>query len=281
MNKHDTVGIDLVAMNVNDLVVQGAEPISFLDYFACAKLDAHIAASFVEGVAKGCKESGCALVGGETAEMPGIYADGEYDAAGQDTGAVEQGRKLLPDKQAMVQGDVLLGLASSGVHSNGFSLVRKILEKENLQFQDRAPWDQSTTIGASLLTPTRIYVRSCLELSRKDLVKGMAHITGGGLLENIPRMLPNNLAAQIDVKTWEVPPIFKWLKNVGNVDEMEFARVWNTGIGMVLVVSAANAEEALSVLEALGEKVIRIGALVENSGNACILQNIETWMERK
>lgn len=281
MKKHDTVGIDLVAMNVNDLVVQGAEPISFLDYFACGKLQIDVAAEFVEGVARGCREAGCALVGGETAEMPDMYSAGEYDAAGTATGVVRYDQKLLPDKQAMVAGDVLLGLASSGIHSNGFSLVRKILENQQLGFHDQAPWEKKgiTTIGESLLTPTRIYVKSCLELVRKDLVKGMAHITGGGLLENVPRMLPDSLAAQIDVSTWEVPAVFQWLRTAGNVDAMEFARVWNGGIGMVLVISAANVDEATSLLEAAGEKVFRIGVLVKKTGEEedCILENLERW----
>jgi homoserine kinase len=276
MNKHDTVGIDLVAMNVNDLVVQGAEPISFLDYYACGKLDVENTAAFVEGVAKGCKESGCALVGGETAEMPGMYSDGEYDAGGCATGVIKQGQKLLPLKDEMLEGDVLLGLASSGVHSNGFSLVRKILERENLNFQDSAPWDQGTTVGASLLTPTRIYVKSCLELSNKGLVKGMAHITGGGLSENIPRMLPKTLAGEVEVGTWTIPPVLKWLKEAGNVSPTEFARVWNTGIGMVLVISADKVEEATKVLEAAGETVSKIGRLVSSS-EGCILKNLESW----
>ncbi|KAI0443005.1 phosphoribosylformylglycinamidine cycl [Xylaria telfairii] len=277
INKHDTVGIDLVAMNVNDLVVQGAEPLSFLDYFACGKLDVETAATFVEGVAKGCQESGCALIGGETAEMPGMYADGEYDAAGLATGAVAQGQRLLPYKDAMVVGDVLLGLQSNGVHSNGFSLVRKILEKHNLTFHDPAPWDNGKNIGESLLVPTRIYVKPCLELSRKGLVKGMAHITGGGLLENVPRMLPESLAAEIDVKSWEVPEVFKWLKRAGNISNLEFARVWNTGIGMVLVVSSANVDEAMSRLRAAGEKVTPIGTLKDNAGERCELQGLDTW----
>jgi homoserine kinase len=279
MNKHDTVGIDLVAMNVNDLVVQGAEPISFLDYFACGKLDIETAASFVEGVAKGCKESGCALVGGETAEMPGMYSEGEYDAAGKATGAVAQGQKLLPDKPAMVEGDVLLGLASSGVHSNGFSLVRKILEKHSLTFQDPAPWedDGNTTVGESLLTPTRIYARPCLEVTKRGLVKGMAHITGGGLVENVPRVLPDTLAAEIDVNTWTVPPVLRWMKEAGKMASTEFARVFNTGIGMVLVVPADKVDEAKSVLEAAGETVSQIGTLRKKVSEGCVLKGLENW----
>ena len=186
---HSTVGIDLVAMNVNDLVVQGAEPLSFLDYFGCGRLDVTVAAQFVEGVAKGCKMAGCALVGGETAEMPGLYEDGEYDVAGQATGAIPRERRLLPDKEGMVEGDVLLGLASSGPHSNGYSLIRKIVEREGLTWEEVAPWERDSrmSVGESLLMPTRIYVKACLSLVKAGLVKGMAHITGGGLTENIPR----------------------------------------------------------------------------------------------
>ncbi|KAF2668914.1 phosphoribosylformylglycinamidine cyclo-ligase-like protein [Microthyrium microscopicum] len=277
MNKHDTVGIDLVAMNVNDLVVQGAEPLSFLDYYACGALDVDTAASFVEGVAEGCRQSGCALVGGETAEMPGMYSEGEYDAGGQATGALRQGQKLLPDKESMMEGDILLGLASNGLHSNGFSLVRKILEKASLGYQDAAPWDQSTLVGTSLLTPTRIYVKSCLEVSNKGLVKGMAHITGGGLLENIPRMLPKTLVAEVDVSTWEVPPAMEWLRKAGNISGTEFARVWNTGIGMVLVVSTDKVEETVSVLRAAGETVATMGRLTKKSGEDCVLTKLEVW----
>lgn len=277
MNKHDTVGIDLVAMNVNDLVVQGAEPISFLDYYACSKLDVEVAASFVEGVARGCKESGCALIGGETAEMPGMYTVGEYDAAGKATGAVKQGKKLLPLKEDMREGDVLVGLASNGVHSNGFSLVRKILERQKIRYQDKAPWDGSTTVGESLLTPTRIYVKSCLELTNRGLVKGMAHITGGGLVENIPRMLPDHLAADLDAKAWPVPSVFSWLKKAGSISSDEFARVWNTGIGMVLVVSKGNIDQAIDNLTKAGEKVYIIGSLVKRTGEGCLLQNLDVW----
>jgi homoserine kinase len=277
MNKHDTVGIDLVAMNVNDLVVQGAEPLSFLDYYACGKLDVEVAAQFVEGVAKGCIESGCALIGGETAEMPGMYSEGEYDAAGKATGAIKHGQPILPDKHAMLEGDVLLGLASSGVHSNGFSLVRKILEKKNLTFQDAAPWKKDISIGVDLLTPTRIYVKSCLALSNKHLVKGMAHITGGGLVENIPRMLPDNLAAEVDVKAWQLPPVFSWLQKAGNVSASELARTWNTGIGMVLVIAADKVPEAVEVLKAAGEIVYQVGKLIPRSGEGSVLKNLDSW----
>ncbi|KAK5162636.1 hypothetical protein LTR04_003197 [Oleoguttula sp. CCFEE 6159] len=277
MEKYDTVGIDLVAMNVNDLVVQGAEPLSFLDYYACSKLDVEAAAKFIEGVAEGCRQSGCALIGGETAEMPGMYTDNEFDAAGKATGAVAQGRKLLPDKEAMVAGDVLLGLASNGTHSNGYSLVRKIVERAGLTYDSPAPWDANTSVGLSLLTPTRIYVKPVLAAVKQDLVKGMAHITGGGLYDNVPRMLPDHLAAQMRVGSWDVPPVFQWLKRAGNVEAAEFARAFNTGLGMVLVVAAEKAEEATAVLRQAGETVFRVGRLVERQDSGCILQDLEKW----
>jgi homoserine kinase len=277
LNKHDSVGIDLVAMNVNDLVVQGAEPLTFLDYFACGKLDPEVATLFVEGVADGCRQAGCALVGGETAEMPSMYADGEYDAGGTATGAIKHGDPILPAKDSMVEGDVLLGLPSNGVHSNGFSLVRKILERQNLDFKDKAPWNDSISVGESLLTPTRIYVKPCLEVVRRGLTKGMAHITGGGLLENIPRMLPDALASEIDAAAWKAPPVFQWLQKAGNVAAIEMARVFNNGIGMVLVVSADKASEAMSVLQEAGEQPVQIGKLVNRAGEACVLKNLESW----
>ncbi|KAI9850781.1 MAG: hypothetical protein M1830_006960, partial [Pleopsidium flavum] len=253
IGKHDTVGIDLVAMNVNDLVVQGAEALFFLDCYSCGKLDVDTAAAFVKGVAEGCKQSGCALVGGETAEMPGLYAGNDYDAAGAAVGAVEKG-KILPDTESMTEGDILLGLASNGLHSNGFSLVRKIVEMKGLSYNDPAPWDEKTSVGSSLLTPTRIYVKSLLRAVRKDLVKGMSHITGGGLVENVPRMLPKHLAAEIDVSTWPMPPVFAWLKRAGNVSSAEFGRAFNTGLGMILVISKENATAVVAELEDAGEK---------------------------
>ncbi|EHL01674.1 putative Bifunctional purine biosynthetic protein ADE1 [Glarea lozoyensis 74030] len=222
MNKHDTVGIDLVAMNVNDLVVQGAKPFMFLDYYGCSTLKLETAAAFVEGVAEGCNQAGCALVGGETAEMPGMYQNDDYDAAGCAVGAMSADVRL-PRKADMVEGDVLLGLASNGLHSNGFSLVRRIIAREGLSYQDPTPWDdsKSTVLGTSLLTPTRIYVKSLLKVTDKKLVKGLSHITGGGLAENVPRMLPSQLSAEIDLKTWELPPVFKWLKKAGNPRKCE------------------------------------------------------------
>lgn len=277
MDKFDTVGIDLVAMNVNDLVVQGAEPLTFLDYYACSKLEIKEAVSFIEGVAAGCRESGCALVGGETAEMPGMYQGNEFDAGGCATGALKRGRTILPDMASMVEGDVLLGLASDGVHSNGFSLVRKVVERQGLSYHDKAPWAPNTTVGASLLTPTRIYVKPLLKAVEKDLLKGMAHITGGGLYDNIPRMLPKTLAAEVDVSAWSVPPVLKWLKEAGNVESREFARTWNTGLGMVIVVSKENAAEAKKVLEEAGERVSVIGKLFPRGEDEVVLKNLDAW----
>ncbi|KAI5246560.1 phosphoribosylformylglycinamidine cyclo-ligase-like protein [Aureobasidium subglaciale] len=277
MDKFDTVGIDLVAMNVNDLVVQGAEPLTFLDYYACSKLEIKEAVSFIEGVAAGCREAGCALVGGETAEMPGMYQGNEFDAGGCATGALKRGRTILPDMASMVDGDILLGLASDGVHSNGFSLVRKVVESKGLSYHDKAPWAPNTSIGASLLTPTRIYVKSLLKAVEKDLLKGMAHITGGGLYDNIPRMLPKTLAAEVDVSAWTVPPVLKWLKEAGNVESREFARTWNTGLGMVIVVSKENAAEAQKVLEDAGERVSVIGKLFTRGEDEVVLKNLDAW----
>jgi homoserine kinase len=277
MGKHDTVGIDLVAMNVNDLVVQGAEPLMFLDYYACSRLDIESAAKFVEGVANGCRQSGAALVGGETAEMPGIYKDGEYDAGGAAIGAIKRGVPILPDMASMVEGDVLIGLASSGVHSNGFSLVRKIVERSGLSFHDPAPWSEGQDIGTALLTPTKIYVKPLLAATRRSLIKGMAHITGGGLLENIPRMLPKTLAAELDAKTWPVPEVFKWLKSAGRLEHSEFARTFNTGLGMVLVVDHDNVRAATEILQEWGEHVYTIGRLVKRGEDECVVQNMDVW----
>ena len=279
MDKHDTVGIDLVAMNVNDLVVQGAEPLFFLDCYTCSTLDVDVAASFVEGVAEGCRISNCALVGGETAEMPGLLLNNEYDGVGAAVGAVESGKMILPDKESMVEGDVLLGLASSGVHSNGFSLVRRILERQRLSLTDTCPWDHSMSTGTSLLTPTRIYVKPLLKVVKRDLVKGMSHITGGGLTENVPRMLPKNLAAEIDVAKWSRPKVFDWLQSSGKCSVEEMARTFNNGIGMVLAVSDVASGEVQRELEAAGETVFRIGHLVPRpkDSEGCILKNLDQW----
>ena len=277
MNDFSTVGIDLVAMNVNDLVVQGAEPLTFMDYYACSKLDVPDAVQFIESVAKGCKEAGCALVGGETAEMPGMYQGKEFDAGGAATGAIKKGRALLPAKDAMQEGDVLLGLASNGVHSNGFSLVRKIIEKAGLSFTDPAPWDTTQSVGSSLLTPTRIYVKPLMAAVQQNLLLGMAHITGGGLEDNIPRMLPKHLAAELEVSSWPLPPVLKWLKKAGNVSDREFARTWNTGLGMVVVVKADKAQSTIDTLSKAGEEAVCIGRLVKNEGDGVILRKLGHW----
>jgi homoserine kinase len=272
------VGIDLVAMNVNDLVVQGAEPLTFMDYYACSKLIPEDAANFIKGVAEGCKQAGCALVGGETAEMPGMYQGKDFDAGGAATGAIKRGQKVLPLKDAMREGDVLLGLPSSGVHSNGFSLVRKILEKQRLSFHDRAPWTSADiSVGRSLLEPTRIYVRPLLAAVRADVLLGMAHITGGGLEDNIPRMLPPHLAADVDVSAWPVPAVLRWLKQAGNVSSREFARTWNTGLGMVIAVRESQVDAATAALVGAGEKVYRVGKLVKREGDGVVLRNLEHW----
>ncbi|RWA12878.1 hypothetical protein EKO27_g2208 [Xylaria grammica] len=278
-SNHSTVGIDLVAMNVNDLVVQGAEPLMFLDYFGCSKLNGEVAAQFVESVSAGCREARCALVGGETAEMPGMYNADDYDAAGAAIGAMRPGNRL-PRLDVMQPGDVLLGMASSGVHSNGFSLVRRILTRENLAYSAPAPWvcsTSTTTVGESLLTPTRIYVRSVLKALPH--LKGLAHITGGGLTENVPRTLPAHLAAEIDVRAWDLPAVFKWLKKAGNVQAAEMARTFNTGVGMVAVVAAADADTVAQTLRGEGETVYTIGKLVGRAqgGEGCVLMGLESW----
>ncbi|GAO19626.1 uncharacterized protein UV8b_06327 [Ustilaginoidea virens] len=276
MKKHDTVGIDLVAMNVNDLVVQGATPLMFLDYYGCSKLDLSSAAAFVEGVAEGCRQSGCALVGGETAEMPGMYQGEDYDAAGCAVGAVRAENKL-PRQSAMLEGDVLLGLGSAGVHSNGFSLVRRIIQSAGLEYDAQAPWDTSRTVGESLLTPTRIYVKSLLPVLGE--IKGLAHITGGGLIENVPRMLPESLAAEITYGSWTMPPVFQWLKQAGNVDAMEMCRAFNSGIGMVIAVDASKADAVQAALSTC-EEVYRVGCLVrrQEGRSGCDVRNLDSWV---
>jgi len=271
MGKHDTIGIDLVAMCVNDLVVQGAEPLFFLDYFATGKLSVNVAAQVIKGIADGCKQAGCALVGGETAEMPGMYAPGEYDLAGFSVGAVER-KKLLP-LTGIKEGDVLLGLASSGVHSNGFSLVRHIMAKAKLDYASKAPFAKNKRLGDVLLVPTRIYVKSCLKAIRTVKgIKALAHITGGGLTENIPRVLPKPLAARIDSDAWAMPPIFKWLQETGNVANSDMLRTFNCGIGMVLVVSKSSAAAAITLLEKEGETVYRLGEIVPRKSKAVIVK---------
>ncbi|KAF7725715.1 Bifunctional purine biosynthetic protein ade1 [Apophysomyces ossiformis] len=279
-NINDTVGIDLVAMNVNDLIVQGAEPLFFLDYFACGKLEVDVGRDFVAGVVEGCLQSGCALVGGETAEMPGLYAPGDYDGAGFTVGAVERS-KILPRLDQIKAGDVVLGLASSGVHSNGFSLVRKIVDSQpGLTYHSPCPWDSSKTLGQALLTPTRIYVKQLLPVVQKDLVKAMAHITGGGFIDNIPRVMPKDLGVALDAKSYELPSIFKWLKQAGNLSAYEMSRTFNCGIGMVIVADRANVAEITRLLEASNEKVYELGQVVpqaEIGGKEVEVRNNEVW----
>ncbi len=262
LNRHDTVGIDLVAMSVNDILVQGAEPLFFLDYFACGRLNVAAATDVIKGIAAGCEQAGCALIGGETAEMPSMYPDGEYDLAGFAVGAVEKskiidGRKIQP-------GDVILGLASSGVHSNGYSLVRKILEVAN---PDLNADFHGRPLADVLMAPTRIYVKPLLALMEKMPVHGMVHITGGGLVENIPRVLQPNLTAVLQRDSWTMPPLFTWLQQHGGVADEEMHRVFNCGIGMTVIVSKENADAAEAELKRLGETVYRIGAIRERQGD--------------
>ncbi|MDD3288985.1 MAG: phosphoribosylformylglycinamidine cyclo-ligase [Alphaproteobacteria bacterium] len=272
--KHDTVGIDLVAMCVNDLVVQGAEPLFFLDYFATGKLDVKSAAQIVSGIAEGCRQAGCALVGGETAEMPGMYASGDYDLAGFSVGAVERDQ-ILP-RGDIKPGDVVLGLASSGVHSNGFSLVRKIVEKEGVSYKSPAPFDPDKSLGEALLEPTRIYVIPALRVARTGNVKAMAHITGGGLLENIPRVLPDGMGVWLSAKSWPVPPVFKWLAKSGCIDRLEMARTFNCGIGMAVIVAADKVDAVMRAFVDAGETIFRIGEVEENkSTNRVIIQGMD------
>lgn len=262
LNRHDTVGIDLVAMSVNDILVQGAEPLFFLDYFSCGKLDVGTASRVIKGIASGCEQAGCALIGGETAEMPGMYPDGEYDLAGFAVGVAEKDQ--LIDGTKIVPGDVVIGLASSGIHSNGYSLVRRIIEvaKPDLDadFHGRS-------LAEALMQPTRIYVKALLKLMAVLEVKGMAHITGGGLVENIPRVLPDNVVAEIQKNAWEMPPLFSWLQQHGNVAEDEMHRVFNCGIGMVVIVAKENAEKTIALLRETGETVWQIGSIRRRTGS--------------
>lgn len=272
-NRHDTIGIDLVAMCVNDLIVQGAEPLFFLDYFATGALDADVAEAVVKGIAEGCRQAGCALVGGETAEMPGVYASGDYDLAGFSVGAVEREALLTGDKVA--DGDVVLGLASSGLHSNGYSLARKVVEAEGLDYADPAPFEPTMRLGEALLTPTRIYVRACLAAIRAagpGGVRAMAHITGGGLVENLPRVLPDTLAARIDGHAWERPPVFRWLAEAGNIAPEEMLRTFNCGIGMAVVVAPSQAAVAERALTDAGEHVRTIGRIEPRTGPPVIIE---------
>ena len=261
---HNTVGIDLVAMCVNDLVVQGAEPLLFLDYFATGKLDVDAGADIVSGIAEGCRQSGCVLVGGETAEMPGMYKAGDYDLAGFSVGAMERDGGV--DLSTVGAGDVLIGLASTGVHSNGFSLVRKLLEVNNVSYSDTCVFDNSKTVGEVLIAPTKIYVKSLVSGLKLGLVKAMAHITGGGLLENIPRSLPDGIMAKLDAASWPMHPTINWLRELGGLDAREVARTFNCGIGMVVIVPADKADAALKHFNDNGEDAYRIGVLAPCDG---------------
>jgi phosphoribosylformylglycinamidine cyclo-ligase len=255
--RHDAVGIDLVAMCANDLIVQGAEPLFFLDYYACSKLDNDVAAAVVASIAEGCRQAGCALIGGETAEMPGMYAEGDYDLAGFCVGAVE--RDKVPSGKDIAPGDLILGLASSGVHSNGFSLVRRIIDREGWHLDEPLPGPQ--TLGDILLEPTRIYVRALLASVQRGRVKGLAHITGGGLLENIPRVLPDHCHAIVESGRWQWPVVFQLLQQGGNIAPEEMVRTFNCGVGMALIVSEANARAVSEAVEGAGESIFEIGCI--------------------
>lgn len=264
-NQHKTVGIDLVAMCVNDLVVQGAEPLLFLDYMATGKLNVDQMTDVVAGIAEGCRQAGCALIGGETAEMPGMYQGADYDLAGFAVGAAERGTLL--DGLDIKAGDTVLGLASTGPHSNGYSLIRRLIDGEGFNYADRAEFAEGTLADA-FLAPTKIYVRSTLSAIKAGYVKGLAHITGGGFLENIPRVLPDNVCVEIDTAAWKLPGVFEWLQAQGNIDTREMARTFNCGIGMVVVVASEHAESATQILQDNGETVFNIGSVQEHSGSA-------------
>ena len=268
--RHDTIGIDLVAMSVNDLVVQGAEPLFFLDYYACGKLKPEIGAAVVAGISVGCREAGCALIGGETAEMPGLYQGDDYDLAGFAVGAAE--RDALLPRADIADGDAIIGLASSGVHSNGYSLVRKVAAKTALSWTAPSPFAADQPLGEAILTPTRIYVKSCLTALRETkAVKALAHITGGGFTDNIPRVLPEALSARIDLERVAVAPVFKWLAGEGDIAQEEMLRTFNCGIGMIAVAAAKDADAVEAAFTRAGEKVVRIGSVVRTQGAARVL----------
>jgi len=266
LNRHDTIGIDLVAMSVNDVLVQGAEPLFFLDYFVCEKLDVDVAADVIKGIARGCELAGCALIGGETAEHPGTFPAGSYDLAGFAVGVVE--KDAIVDGRDIAIGDRLIGIASSGPHSNGFSLIRKILDVAAADLAQPFDARTTTTLGDALLTPTRIYVKPVLELAKTIRIKGMAHITGGGLTLNVPRMLPESMQASIDRSTWPRPPVFDWLQAHGSVADDEMHRVFNCGIGMVLAVAASDVDAAIAALRDAGETAYDIGEVVARPDGA-------------
>ncbi|WP_371431540.1 phosphoribosylformylglycinamidine cyclo-ligase [Novosphingobium sp.] len=277
-DRHDHIGIDLVAMCVNDLIVQGAEPLFFLDYFATGKLDNGVAERVVAGIAEGCKIAGCALIGGETAEMPGMYGPGDYDLAGFCVGAVERGEQLTGDRVA--EGDVLLGLASSGVHSNGYSLVRRLAADKGWKLERPALFDNERLLIDYLIEPTRIYVKSLLPVVRSGRVHALAHITGGGLLENVPRVLPARLHARIDADAWEQPRLMAFLQAQGNIEPQEMARTFNCGVGMVLAVAPADVASVTAELETAGETVFRVGEIVRGEKGCTVTGSAETWSAR-
>ncbi len=275
-NRHATIGQDLVAMCVNDLVVQGAEPLFFLDYFATGKLEVEKARIIIAGIAAACKEVGCALVGGETAEMPGMYSSGDYDLAGFAVGAVERGQAL--DGKSVAEGDVVLGMESSGLHSNGFSLVRRVVELAKLDYAAPAPFAPEKSLAEALLTPTRLYVNACRAALKSGGVHAFAHITGGGLLDNIPRVLPDTLSAELDAKAWPLPPVFRWLAETAKIARPEMARTFNCGIGMIAVVAADKVSSVTTALTGAGERVHVIGRIVKRpAGNdGTIVLNMES-----
>jgi len=253
--------------------VQGAEPLYFLDYFACGHLDVDQAASVINGIAEGCIQSGCALIGGETAEMPGMYKKGDYDLAGFAVGAVE--RSMILPRPDISIGDIVLGLPSSSVHSNGFSLVRKIVSVSGLKYSSPSPWNPTITLGEALLEPTKVYVKTLLPVIRGGLLKGISHITGGGFLENIPRILPSGTGCYVDAKAWELPPVFRWLMKEGRVQPLEMARTFNNGIGMILIVGRDKVDRTILALQASGEQVYRVGEVI--AGEGVEMRNLDTW----
>ena len=264
--RHNTIGIDLVAMSVNDLVVQGAEPLFFLDYYACGKLEPEIGAAVVAGISIGCREAGCALIGGETAEMPSVYQGKDYDLAGFAVGAVE--RDAILPRSDIQEGDAILGLASSGVHSNGYSLVRKVIEKTGLPWEAPSPFGSEQSLGDAILTPTRIYVKACIAAIRQtNAVKGMAHITGGGFPDNIPRILPKGLGARIDLVRIAVPPVFQWLARAGTIAQSEMLRTFNCGIGMIVIIGPKDVAAVTRAFERSGETVVTLGKVITETGD--------------
>ncbi|MEA1071331.1 phosphoribosylformylglycinamidine cyclo-ligase [Sphingomonas sp. LY160] len=277
--RHDGVGIDLVAMCVNDLIVQGAEPLFFLDYYATGKLDPEVATAVVASIADGCRQAGCALIGGETAEMPGMYSGGDYDLAGFCVGAVDRAKVLTGGR--VKPGDVLLGLTSSGVHSNGFSLVRKLIERNGWALDRPALFDQDRLLADHLLEPTRIYVKSLLPLVRDGRIAALAHITGGGLLENIPRVMPEGCHAHVDADTWSLPRLFAFLQAGGAIEPCELARTFNCGIGMVVVADSVDADSVTADLEAAGETVHRIGSVEAGEKGCTVTGSADTWSARE